>query len=273
MDIEVILSSVLVATCLLLIKGLVAGGGVHQSPLSLEVPAGSSAELVCRYNQPATTVLEAAFQWVLPSGRLYALVPGARTGGQANRRATVHANLRTRSSRLLIDSASLADSGLYLCTVQFLEPLPIVQMEGPGTWLHVIQGTTPIPKLSPSPSLHSSPKSTGEVKTRRNGSEDVLLHPGDVKPGRNESEDVLLNFGDVKPGRNESEDVLLNFVNMDQDARRSISLLCLVGVSLAVGIGYSYWMTRRHRPEGSRRGTATLSLDRGNASATLTEIW
>ncbi|XP_069776024.1 uncharacterized protein [Narcine bancroftii] len=252
MDIEVILSSVLVATCLLLIKGLVAGGGVHQSPLSLEVPAGSSAELVCRYNQPATTVLEAAFQWVLPSGRLYALVPGARTGGQANRRATVHANLRTRSSRLLIDSASLADSGLYLCTVQFLEPLPIVQMEGPGTWLHVIQG---------------------EVKTRRNGSEDVLLHPGDVKPGRNESEDVLLNFGDVKPGRNESEDVLLNFVNMDQDARRSISLLCLVGVSLAVGIGYSYWMTRRHRPEGSRRGTATLSLDRGNASATLTEIW
>ncbi|XP_051900524.1 uncharacterized protein LOC127586538 isoform X3 [Pristis pectinata] len=149
---EMNFSSVVFRICLLSIKGLVVRGGVHQSRTSLEVPAGASVELGCRFDEPATLPRMAVFQWDLPDGGLYRVVPAGRVGGKASQRVSLRADLKSRSSRLTITRVSPEDNGRYVCIVQLLEPLPIVQMKGGGTHLRIVQESTPIPgSVSQSP--------------------------------------------------------------------------------------------------------------------------
>ncbi|XP_072114497.1 immunoglobulin superfamily member 3-like isoform X2 [Mobula birostris] len=138
-------SSSVVPICLLLIKGLLVRGGIHQSPALLKVPAGASVELGCLFDEPAVAPTVAAFQWDLPNGRLYHVLPAGRVGGSTSWRVHLQAELKARSSRLSISRVSSADSGLYVCVVQLLEPLPIVQMKGTATRLHIIPESTPVP--------------------------------------------------------------------------------------------------------------------------------
>ncbi|XP_051900522.1 immunoglobulin superfamily member 3-like isoform X2 [Pristis pectinata] len=94
----------------------------------------------------------AVFQWDLPDGGLYRVVPAGRVGGKASQRVSLRADLKSRSSRLTITRVSPEDNGRYVCIVQLLEPLPIVQMKGGGTHLRIVQESTPIPgSVSQSP--------------------------------------------------------------------------------------------------------------------------
>ncbi|XP_059832310.1 uncharacterized protein LOC132397498 [Hypanus sabinus] len=121
-------------------KRFLVQGRIHQSPALLRVPAGASVELGCFFDEPAVAPTMAAFQWDLPNGRLYHVLPAGKVGGRTNRRVHLRAELKARSSSLSIRRVSSEDGGLYVCVVQLLEPLPIVQMNGIATQLCIIPG-------------------------------------------------------------------------------------------------------------------------------------
>ncbi|XP_072905011.1 immunoglobulin superfamily member 3-like [Hemitrygon akajei] len=145
-------SSTVALICLLLIKGFLVQGRIHQSPALLRVPAGASVELGCFFDKPAVAPTMVVFQWDLPNGRLYQVLPAGKVGGSINWRVHLQAELKARSSSLSISRVSSEDGGLYVCVVQLLEPLPIVQMNGIATQLCIIPESTPVPgRVSQSP--------------------------------------------------------------------------------------------------------------------------
>ncbi|XP_032870554.1 uncharacterized protein LOC116968035 [Amblyraja radiata] len=124
-------------TCCLVLRAPLGQCAVWQSPSSVRAITGGMVELSCWFDEPAILPRLAAFTWELPWGRVYRLEPGGKAGGSTGQRATVHANLNNRSSSLVVSAIAATDTGHYRCVVQLLEPLPIVTMEGAGTWLQV----------------------------------------------------------------------------------------------------------------------------------------
>ncbi|XP_067879631.1 uncharacterized protein [Heterodontus francisci] len=188
-------------------------GGVHQSPASLEAEEGATVDLNCHFDAPRKVPQLVTFQWDLPEGEVYRLVPGSKTMGRTSRRLTLNADLQTRSTTLRIRMASASDSGRYMCVIQILEPLPIIQMKGNGTQLRIIQGNA-------------------------------------THQGTNESKVIADLSGNVKySDTHESKMVAVLTVSSGQAAERKrmdlwcfVLLLCVISVMLIGGLGFSIWM-------------------------------
>ncbi|XP_078390003.1 uncharacterized protein LOC144671824 isoform X3 [Cetorhinus maximus] len=130
---------------LLIINGGLAHGRAHQSPPSLEAEEGTTVSLNCSFDPPRRPPSLVAFRWQLPEGKVYRLVPGGRVMGKACQRLALDADLRARSMMLRISNASAGDSGRYVCFIQILKPLPIIEMEGSGTQLRIVPGNVTLP--------------------------------------------------------------------------------------------------------------------------------
>ncbi|XP_048476129.1 uncharacterized protein LOC125487818 isoform X2 [Rhincodon typus] len=125
---------------LLLIQGSPARSGVHQYPNWLEVEEGEEVALSCHFNPSGHPSHLVALQWDLPEGEVYVIVPSNVTGGKTSERLALKVDLQARRSMLRISDVNARDSGLYVCIIELLEPLPIIQMRGSGTQLHVVPG-------------------------------------------------------------------------------------------------------------------------------------
>ncbi|XP_048380298.1 uncharacterized protein LOC125448797 isoform X2 [Stegostoma tigrinum] len=125
---------------LLLIQGSLVHSGVHQYPNWLEVEEGEEVALSCHFNPSGHPSHLVALQWDLPEGEMYVIVPSNVTGGMTSERLALEVDLQARRSMLRISGANTSDSGLYICIIELLEPLPIIQMKGKGTQLHVVPG-------------------------------------------------------------------------------------------------------------------------------------
>ncbi|XP_041034703.1 uncharacterized protein LOC121272241 [Carcharodon carcharias] len=172
---------------LLIINGGLAHHLAHQSPTSLEAEEGTTVSLNCSFDPPRMPPSLVAFRWHLPEGKVYRLVPGGRMRGKACQRLALDADLRTRSMTLWISNANASDSGRYVCFIQILKPLPIIELEGSGTQLRIVPGSVTLP-------------GTKEPKVITDLSGDVTL-PGTNKPKL--STDLSGNV--THPGTNESK--------------------------------------------------------------------
>ncbi|GCB81063.1 hypothetical protein scyTo_0022752, partial [Scyliorhinus torazame] len=122
------------------LTGGCAQAAVHQSPPSLESEEGAAVTLSCRFDPPRKQPQLVNFQWDLPKGDIYRLVPGGATVGKDSGRMTLDGDLQSRSATLRISDARGSDAGRYLCVIELLEPLPIIRMTGGGTQLHIVPG-------------------------------------------------------------------------------------------------------------------------------------
>ncbi|XP_067827942.1 uncharacterized protein [Heptranchias perlo] len=229
-DMEI--SSVILISIFLLIKGGPVSGEVHQSPASLEAAEGEAVELNCRFDEPRNVPELVTFQWNLPAGEVYRVVPGGETTGGTSGRVALRTDLGTRSSTLRLSNTGPNDSGVYVCVIQLLEPLPIIQMEGSGTQLRVVRGNAKHQNTN-------EPTVVGDL-------------PGNVKHQEtNESKVVADMSGNVKHQNTTESKVIAHLsVGAVGAAERNtmelwgfVSLLSVVGVTLIGGLGFSIWST------------------------------
>ncbi|XP_060710624.1 uncharacterized protein LOC132835256 isoform X1 [Hemiscyllium ocellatum] len=235
------LSSVtgIILLLLLIQAGGPVHGGVHQSPDLLKAEEGDDVALHCHFdpsNHPSQLV---ALQWNLPEGEVYAIVPGNAKGGKTSKRLVLEVDLQARSSLLRISGAITNDSGLYVCLVELLEPLPIIQMKGSGTQLHVIPGNR-----------------TNQVRKEPKHIEDFSSNG--TNPGTNVSK-MILGF-------------TVNVISRPMmELSCFISLLCLVTLALVAGLGDSVWMrwkfSQRSQTYNIRRHKGNLRVARRGVSS------
>ncbi|XP_078390001.1 uncharacterized protein LOC144671824 isoform X1 [Cetorhinus maximus] len=228
---------------LLIINGGLAHGRAHQSPPSLEAEEGTTVSLNCSFDPPRRPPSLVAFRWQLPEGKVYRLVPGGRVMGKACQRLALDADLRARSMMLRISNASAGDSGRYVCFIQILKPLPIIEMEGSGTQLRIVPGNVTLP-------------GTKEPKVVTDLSSNVM------HPGTNESKVPHVTGLD---GR----------WTVGMELSCLVSLLCIIGLALATGLVSSVWIRFKDSgkdPHG-RRSEGRVRDPRGASLAAHSTDW
>ncbi|XP_048380297.1 uncharacterized protein LOC125448797 isoform X1 [Stegostoma tigrinum] len=227
---------------LLLIQGSLVHSGVHQYPNWLEVEEGEEVALSCHFNPSGHPSHLVALQWDLPEGEMYVIVPSNVTGGMTSERLALEVDLQARRSMLRISGANTSDSGLYICIIELLEPLPIIQMKGKGTQLHVVPGNR-------------------------------------TNQGRKEAKLIKnLSSNGTNPGTNDSKMILRFTVCLIDGPVMELScfllLLCLVSLVMVAGLGDSIRMRwefsrrdqrhniRRHKGKlrEARRGTCPVKV-------------
>ncbi|XP_048476128.1 uncharacterized protein LOC125487818 isoform X1 [Rhincodon typus] len=224
---------------LLLIQGSPARSGVHQYPNWLEVEEGEEVALSCHFNPSGHPSHLVALQWDLPEGEVYVIVPSNVTGGKTSERLALKVDLQARRSMLRISDVNARDSGLYVCIIELLEPLPIIQMRGSGTQLHVVPGNR----------VNQERK---ERKLTKN-----------------------LSSNGTNPGTNESKVILKVTVSVIDGPVMELScfllLLCFISLVMVAGVGDSIRMRwefsrrnniRRHKGKlgEARRGASPVQV-------------
>ncbi|XP_069467055.1 uncharacterized protein [Ambystoma mexicanum] len=127
---------------------------VTQTPSALAVPRGTLVTLHCQLHLRSRGKIQAVvFSWSTATRNFTCLAPSQPEAATVeykedpkpdlDQRVTLEVDASLQSAELKLQSAQTEDSGIYICSVSILQPLPRKDLVGNGTVLNVTEPLKP----------------------------------------------------------------------------------------------------------------------------------